>query len=708
MDVSYSTLRRKLASLGLWPRSTLARVTVYLVAADVLLFILGRLAGWLGISIGPTLLLWTPLLTFISCVLLLVLAFRWIRRKVMWRLRNRLIVTYVFIGVIPVVLLLSMAYIAANIFGGQFAVLLATTDIETQLREVDSANSELSAGLAARLARGELVAPALERFATEERHFPGRQVTVWYDGQSLVAPLPSTPLKPPPDVGDEFRTIAVQGGRLYLRAGRKLPVGRAGELAVISSVPLDGDLLNSTVARVGEVTLSAIVSSGRSRRSSIQEQGNRPAVSFNIGGSESAPHEQQVLVKGGTVPPPRNRWDIEVPFPGLLPVTDWNTGKTEQVGLAVNTRPSLLYQRLSATFGEQANVFITALIIIAVMLGIVELLSLIIGIRLTRTMTRSVNELYKATQHVNRGDFRHRIRVKAQDQLAALETSFNSMTESIEKLLAEQKEKQRIEHELAIAQEVQAQLFPQQVSDLPSLEVHGICRPARTVSGDYYDFLPLGADRVALAVGDISGKGISAALLMATIHSAVRAYSLERAPAQVAVAAGDPIGLARVPFAGTDGELSPATLMAMLNRQLYGSTPAEKYATMFLGIHHADTRRLTYCNAGHLPPVILGRDGALRRLECGGTVIGLFGGLTFDEATIELRPGDIMLAYSDGVTEPENEFGEFGEERLIELVRENRDLPLERISEAVLQAVTDWIGGAEQPDDITLVMARAR
>ncbi len=160
----------------------------------------------------------------------------------------------------------------------------------------------------------------------------------------------------------------------------------------------------------------------------------------------------------------------------------------------------------------------------------IELIALIIGTRMTRTVTGAVAQLYDATKHVDRGDFSHRIPVKSTDQLAQLSLSFNSMTESIEKLIQEQKEKQRLEGELAIAQEVQAQLFPRQVTELESLEVHGFCRPARTVSGDYYDFLTASSHKLILAVGDISGKGISAALLMATIHSAVRAYSIESLP----------------------------------------------------------------------------------------------------------------------------------------------------------------------------------
>ena len=145
-----------------------------------------------------------------------------------------------------------------------------------------------------------------------------------------------------------------------------------------------------------------------------------------------------------------------------------------------------------------------------------------------------------------------------------------------------------------------------------------------------------------------------------------------------------------------------------MNHQLYESTPTEKYATLFLGVYDGSSRTLNYSNGGHLPPVVLHEDGSTSRLEAGGMVVGLFDSLSFDEASIQLKPGDIFLAYSDGVTEPENDFGEFGEQRLIDLVRENQNLPLVRISEIVTTAVYDWIGANEQPDDITLVLARAR
>ena len=202
--------------------------------------------------------------------------------------------------------------------------------------------------------------------------------------------------------------------------------------------------------------------------------------------------------------------------------------------------------------------------------------------------------------------------------------------------MQEQKEKQRLENELVIAQEVQAQLYPRQISQLASLEVHGFCRPARTVSGDYYDFLTLDSDRLMLAVGDISGKGISAALLMATIHSAVRAYSIEGMPSvrestlrETSRRAGARGRCGADAGFGVGGRGVSGGVADLLNHQLYESTPAAKYMTLFLGIYNGATRRLTYSNGGHLPPILISEDGRSARLECGGTVVGLFDNLIF-------------------------------------------------------------------------------
>jgi sigma-B regulation protein RsbU (phosphoserine phosphatase) len=316
-----------------------------------------------------------------------------------------------------------------------------------------------------------------------------------------------------------------------------------------------------------------------------------------------------------------------------------------------------------------------------------------------------VANLYKATQHINRGDFTHRIQVREKDQLAALQVSFNSMTTNLERLIIEQKEKERLQSELEIAHEVQAQLFPQAIAGTSTLELYGVCRPARIVSGDYYDFLAYGPDQVGIAVGDISGKGISAALLMATIHSAVRAYEQEQLLSVGAIAGYGTSGRTAA-IESHIAPASPAQMLWLLNRHLFQSTQPEKYATLFLGFYDDIKHRLTYSNAGHLPPIIIASNGSVRRLETGGTVVGLFHDRDYQEETVELYPGDIFIAFSDGITEPENEFGEFGEERLIEIISMYRHLPLEKITEHAVSAIQDWIGSTEQPDDITLVLAR--
>src|SRR5215475_6267478 len=260
----------------------------------------------------------------------------------------------------------------------------------------------------------------------------------------------------------------------------------------------------------------------------------------------------------------------------MIQSVDWDTGDSATgLFLGGTTRFSALYSYLAASMGIWTGTVGIFLIVAAILLAVVVLAALVIGIGLTRKITYSVANLYKATQHINRGDFTHRIQVGEKDQLAALQVSFNSMTENVERLIAEQKEKERLQSELEIAHEVQAQLFPQANIGTRSLELHGICRPARIVSGDYYDFLSYGPEQVAIAVGDISGKGISAALLMATIHSAVRAYEQEQLVSVSTASAYGGVGRISAVEAQV-APASPAQMLWLLNRHLFQSTQPEK------------------------------------------------------------------------------------------------------------------------------------
>jgi sigma-B regulation protein RsbU (phosphoserine phosphatase) len=729
--LQYRLVRLKLATLGLVPRTRLARITAYLAAIDLFFYVLHGaflLSGTMPAGVAA-LSAWVPFLTFWVIIFGFILLMRWVRKRLMWRLRNRLIVTYVFIGVIPVFLIAAIAVIAGYLFAGQFATFVATGDVQAELNKLEASNSVLAADIAGELRTGVPPAKAAEalRGGPHEAEVP-RDITFWYKGQPTIVQsgraADARPIPEPEWLPAEFHGVVLANRGLRLRVARRVPVNKDA-VTVISSVPLDKELLQRLTGSLGEVTLYAsavsLADGQESRRfSPSPREPKKKAVSAgnaaqpeNIEKVDEATAEN---ISGGTLPSQQRTLDKEFRFATLFTIVDWKSGKPGSILMVVSTRPSLLYGRLFLTLGEFSGAVFQALIGLVVIFAVIELLALFIGVRLTRSMTGSVASLYEATQHINRGDLQHRIEVRSQDQLAALETSFNSMTESLQKLLLEQKEKERIQNELIIAQEVQEQLFPKHVGDLETLDVHGLCRPARTVSGDYYDFLPLGYERLGLAVGDVSGKGISAALLMATIHSAVRAYTLDRSlqahgielPLMAAVGAGHPAHAAPVDAANGFSSLAPSELLTLLNRQLYHTTPMEKYATLFLGAYDGLSRTLTYTNAGHLPPMILSADGTMRRLDQGGTVIGLFESVVYEQASVELRRGDIFIAFSDGITEPENEFGEFGEARLVELVMENRALPLDRISEAVTTAVRDWIGGNEQPDDITLVLARAR
>jgi sigma-B regulation protein RsbU (phosphoserine phosphatase) len=748
----------------------------------------GALLGWMQLLVGVALL-----------ALAFPLAWTLIRTRLLWSLSSKLILTYLLIGLAPVVLVVTFAAISVYIAAGQFSIHLADSRMRQELDELGLQNvSRASATARAMRARaagligpprprgprpgsagpsgppraglgtepgagpngGQNASDAVSSGVTDEatqattlsealpdplraRLHPHTAIYLngapqtGFAGPSLGPPgdAPAqaaavhAPLGLPPWAADlrgkEFRGLVLDGDDLYLVAIDQRRVEGSDLVSVVTSLPVDSALLSFVAKGLGRVQLAGLLTGSASvaPASGTSGAGARPVQVREL---------ERASVSGGSEPLPVNFFDLRVPFVSTLDTIDWDSGQSDIVSttIKVESRPSLLYKQL---FGSSLSGIVTSylrngLVALCIAFALIEALALWMALRLSRAITASVEELYAATQRVDRGDFAHRIAAPAmgqQDQLGELARSFNSMTGSLQRLLLEQKEKERLQGELSIAQEVQANLFPSRARDLPTLELHGICRPARSVSGDYYDFLVFhhapdgqGAARangangkesgVGIVLGDISGKGISAALLMATLHSAVRAY---RFASEDLVYSENSIAGLMVPregLAGDSGKLfeSPGRILSLLNRHLYRSTQPEKYATIFLAHYDAASAQLTYSNAGHLPPLLLGRDGKVRRLECGGTVVGLMDGMRYEEGRVAMRPGDILVAYSDGVTEPENDFGEFGEARLLEVVARYREQPLHVISAQVMLALDAWIGAEEQPDDITLVLAR--
>ncbi len=644
-------------------QTRLARTTLWLAALCAVCFIFGVILGiFRGVAVVLLVVATLPL-----AVCLLLLISRWFSGRFLWSVRNRLTLTYSLMGLAPVVLFTSLGGIALYLFAGQYSTNTALTDIETASQAV--AGDAVSA-----------VVVNQHLVSGDGKAASGVSVSILRDGswQALTAAsadaVARTGEPVPAWLRHSFRGIIERDGRLYLCAADTANTPR-GPVEIFGSRPLDEAALGSLDQGLGVLRIFS------------HDGGDMPE-------SEEPPPVKgenhtgrQVALKGGSLPASANLLDVPIYFSAPLPISGWATGDKVQSIIVVASRPSILYHRLFAHSFSEGAVARMILLTMIITFAVLEFMAVAMAIMVSRTIVSSVANLYFGTKAIDAGNLEHRVPVKRLDQLGDLATSFNRMAGSIADLLIQQREKDKLLNELSIAQEVQRTLFPQSPATGAGLELHAVCVPALSVGGDYYDFIFGPQNAVCLTLGDISGKGMSAALLMASLHSSIRALSFENNSA-------------------SGSYTSPAAMLEIINRSLYRSTQSSRYATLFAACYAAETRALTYSNGGHLAPIILTAAGTVERLTIGGTVVGLLPGMTYLEATVELRPGDLLIAFTDGVTEPELGAQEFGEQRLIQLIEPIRTSPLPVIMAAVFKALKEWIGEHEQPDDITLLLAR--
>jgi len=274
--------------------------------------------------------------------------------------------------------------------------------------------------------------------------------------------------------------------------------------------------------------------------------------------------------------------------------------------------------------------------------------------------------------------------------------SYDEITREVQAQRRAHAERSESEHrssqELELARQVQARLFPQTQPDVSTLDYAAVCIQARHIGGDYYDFLDLGREQLGLVIGDVSGKGVAAALLMANLQAHLRN--------QCAIYCSRPY----LPVVLEQ----PQRFLLSVNRLFYENTADSAFATLFFGEYDDKLRRLRYANCGHLPPLLLRKDGRVDRLDATCTVIGLFKGWDCSAGETRLTPGDTVAFYTDGVTESFNEEGEqFGETRLVEALRQYRELPPQNLLASLVDEVRRF-SPHEQHDDITVVVAKCR
>jgi sigma-B regulation protein RsbU (phosphoserine phosphatase) len=282
--------------------------------------------------------------------------------------------------------------------------------------------------------------------------------------------------------------------------------------------------------------------------------------------------------------------------------------------------------------------------------------------------------------------------VAAKDALRVCADQFSLMIENA-RLTDRVVEQETLRRDLALAAEVQRRLLPDACPPSGIADFAAASLPARSIGGDYYDFIEAGGRQIGIALADVSGKGVAAALIMSVVQASLRIIASEE-------------------------DVSLPKLAAKMNEFLYRTTPGNRYATFFYAQLDGSRRQLRYVNAGHNPPYLIRRGAdaipgagdephAIQELTAGGTVIGMLPGADYEEAAVDLCPGDVLLAFTDGVTEAHNpQDEEFGEERVKALLRATAHLPAGEISMRITAALQAWIQDAPQYDDLTFVVMK--
>jgi len=593
---------------------------------------------------------------------------RWLGRNLLWRVRNRILLSYAFIGIVPVALILIISGLALSLIFRQLSNLYLQTELErvwdrlaetndriilAQLRHNPSQKPEAESLLAVADRVLESVPDEVQRSIFTLYRSPADNPTQLslVERKQLNSSRHVAERAHPEWLRRNFQGTVSIHNELFLTDVRTFEAGQ--ELFFLTlHLPFDQNLLEDLY-----------------RRTSIE-----------IVMPESTPAGDEAAFRLAYSSFRSSRSLLAIPWVHFFNPIDWETGESLSTRAFLMSVPLwILFQHL---FANAAGPVLLIFQILGATFLVVEVLSLAIAGVLARSITRSVHNIHTGTRHISRGNFDYRIPIGRRDQLGEMAASLNQMASSISQLLTEVSHKERLEKELEIAREVQLQLYPRSVPSVPGVEIAASSTPAREVSGDYYDFVSHSGGSVDIVIGDISGKGISAALLMASIQSLLRSHLEDWQGVQPG---------------------REASILCRLNRQLYRHSAPNRFSTLVLGHLNAENLTFRYCNAGHNPPLVFsGRS--VRKLETGGTVIGLFEGLKYQEELVQTRPGDLILLYTDGVIEATSLSGEeFGEERLVRLISENRFLTAEDIRKTVIEEVQRHSGREVPEDDITLV-----
>jgi sigma-B regulation protein RsbU (phosphoserine phosphatase) len=614
-----------------------------------------------------------------------------LRRRLLWRVRRKLILSYIFIGVVPALLIVGFFLLGATVISWNVSAYLfkdgydEIVDDAAAMAEAGAAEiSRTPSGAAATISRLQqngstaLNHPNLSivfvpqaggagtftRAGAWEHVRPPEAIPGWV--KASTPGFTGSVAIPHPDHPGRTELIA--------RAVRAAATAKGMIGHVVADIPIDDQSIDALHEQTG-------VKAGSVKISSEGE----PAESVS---ALARPDE--------TEPTGSSYFGRSVAF---FDVRDWDTGAPRRATVSMTYRLGELYKRIAEAqavqleMGESlSDALLLALVFIAGLFLIIEIAALTMGLTLARSITSSIHELFMGTERVRQGDFTHRIEIHTKDQLGELADSFNQMTGSIENLLQTAAEKKRLEEELRIARQIQMSLLPRGPLEMPGLSVTALCVPAREVGGDYYDFFPLGDERLGVLIADVSGKGTSAALYMAELKGLV-------------------LSLSQI-------YQSPRQLLMEVNRIISENLDTRSFITMTYAVLDLARGVMTFARAGHTPLIYLPGSGSVPQdaqiLTPSGMVVGLridgaekkFAEL-LEEEQIMIQPGDCIVLFTDGITEAMNHANDlFGEARLSRIVQEHGHLASGELRERILREIEAFVGGADQHDDMTMILIK--
>ena len=620
----------------------------------------------------------------------------WAKRRLLWRVRRKLILSYVFVGLVPGLLIICFFLIAGFLLFFNVSSFLLQSRVRTLIDQArftaQSAALEAEHGdpvdvLRVRLQQRQTIAAERYPFTSyaivpvDGLECPAMSV----DSAAAVRPMRFGDWRhlPPPDRIARWITcdgfagllayeVAAADGRQHdfvIRAVA-LPNVRRPRWAVIVDVPFSASiqerLRSETGIRMGEVTL--IDPKVKPPQGSVVEELPAPPADAGAGFGP----------------------DWVTPFD----VHDWTTGNSFIATVAIQLNLQEIYQRISSlsTGLRLGQLLLVALAFIGVLFLTIQFVALVIGFVLARQITGAIHDLFTGTEHLRNRDFQYHIPVRARDQLGELAESFNVMTGEITQLIRENAEKARMEQEMLAAREIQQKLLPSGPLSVPGLAITAFCEPAREVAGDYFDFLTISPTQLGVLIADVSGKGLPAGLYMAQLK--ILAQSLART------------------------HTSPREFLKAVNRIVADNIDSKSFITMSYGVIDLVAKTMAFARAGHCPLIRVpgAAPAGLRKSELitpDGLVLGLKidDGEMFDrmidETVVPLAPGDLIVFYTDGISETMNEaFDCYGEPRLAKILEQYAHLPFEQLRSFIFADLRSFSGTADQHDDMTMILLK--